>query len=85
MSETTYHINDIITTTRDPKACAGCGESDYIEEGIVKDDHSKGKTYVCTRCEALTIVTDKDPNKAALLAEPGKKVQVRLGGKRLRK
>ena len=77
MVEPVYWINAIWIMPNEPKSCAGCGFDEYLEQGIVIDDVSKGVTYLCTRCEALNIVSDKDPNSCALRAEKGKTVKLR--------
>ena len=50
-------MREIITILKDPRLCPTCEKADKLEENIVLENISRGKTFLCTRCEALTVVT----------------------------
>lgn len=54
----TIFIKEIITILNEPKLCPTCQKEDRLEKGIVREERSNGKTILCTRCEALTVVTN---------------------------
>ncbi len=51
------YVREIITILKEPRLCPTCEKADKLEENIVLENISQGKTFLCTRCEALTIVT----------------------------
>lgn len=57
MSKTLY-VKEIITTIKEPLLCPRCNKEDKLVQNIIKEKTSNGKTYFCSRCEALTIVTN---------------------------
>lgn len=54
----TIFIKEIITTLKEPKICPNCEKEDRLEKDIIKEERSYGKTIFCSRCEALTVVTN---------------------------
>ena len=53
----TIYIREIITILKEPKLCPTCQKDDRLEKNIVFERRSDGQTILCTRCEALTVVT----------------------------
>ncbi len=51
------YVREIITILKEPKLCPTCEKADKLKENIIRENISKGKTFLCTRCEALTVVT----------------------------
>ncbi len=51
------YVREIITILKEPRLCPTCEKADKLEENIVFENISQGKTFLCTRCEALTVVT----------------------------
>ncbi len=51
-------IKEIITTINEPRLCPTCHKEDRLEKGIVREERSNGKTILCTRCEALIVITN---------------------------
>ena len=51
------YVREIITILKDPRLCPTCEKADKLEENIILENISRGKTFLCTRCEALTVVT----------------------------
>ena len=57
MSRTIF-IKEIITISKDPKLCPTCEKEDRLEKDIVREERSDGKTILCSRCEALIVITN---------------------------
>ncbi len=53
----TLFVKEIILILKDPRLCPSCEKADKLQENIIFENNSKGKTFLCTRCEALTVVT----------------------------
>ncbi len=51
-------IKEIIIIPKEPKLCPTCKKEDRLEKNIIKEERSDGKTILCSRCEALIIVTN---------------------------
>jgi len=54
----TIFIKEIITITKEPKLCPTCEKEDRLENDIIREERSNGKTILCSRCEALIVVTN---------------------------
>jgi len=57
MSRTIF-IKEIITIAKEPRLCPTCEKEDRLENDIIREERSNGKTILCSRCEALIIVTN---------------------------
>ena len=51
-------IKEVIIIAKEPKLCPTCKKEDRLEKDIIKEERSDGKTILCSRCEALIIVTN---------------------------
>lgn len=67
MSRTIY-IREIITILKEPKLCPTCQKGDRLEKNIVFERKTDGQTLLCTRCEALTVVTNHNLKEVELAA-----------------
>ena len=54
----TIFIKEIIIIAKEPKLCPTCKKEDRLEKDIIREERSDGKTILCSRCEALIIVTN---------------------------
>ena len=54
----TIFIKEIITITKEPLLCPTCKKEDKLEKDIIREERSNGKTILCSRCEALIVVTN---------------------------
>jgi len=61
-------IREIITILKEPKLCPTCKKEDRLERGIVSENRSGGKTMLCSRCEALIVVTSHNLREVDLSA-----------------
>ena len=50
-------VKEIITTATEPKLCPNCKKEDRIEKDIIREEKTNGRTLLCTRCEALVVIT----------------------------
>jgi len=75
MSRTIY-IREIITILKEPKLCPTCQKGDRLEKNVIFERRTDGQTILCTRCEALTVVTTHNLKEVEL--EGAKDYQVML-------
>ena len=54
----TIFIKEIITIIKEPRLCPTCQKEDRLENDIIREERSNGKTILCSRCEALIVVTN---------------------------
>ncbi|MCH7560642.1 MAG: hypothetical protein IIC67_04620 [Thaumarchaeota archaeon] len=62
----TIFIKEIITIEKEPRLCPTCEKEDKLEKDIIREDRSGGKTILCSRCEALIIVTNHNLRQVEL-------------------
>jgi len=51
-------IKEIIIILKEPRLCPTCQKEDRLEKDLVREGISNGKTILCTRCEALIVITN---------------------------
>ena len=61
-------VKEIITIQNEPKLCPTCQKEDKLEKGVIREERSNGKTILCTRCEALIVITNQTLRKVELSA-----------------
>ena len=61
-------IREIITILKEPKLCPTCNKEDKLETGVIIEGRSGGKTILCSRCEALIVVTNYNLKEVDLSA-----------------
>ena len=59
-------IKEIITILKETRLCPTCQKDDRLEKDVVREGHSNGKTILCTRCEALIVITNHNLKKVDL-------------------
>ena len=62
----TIFIKEIITILKEPRLCPTCQKEDKLEKGIVREERSNGKTILCSRCEALIVITNHNLKEVEL-------------------
>lgn len=50
-------IKEIISIEKQPRLCPTCQKADKLEKNLIREERSSGKTILCTRCEALIVIT----------------------------
>ena len=61
-------IREIVTVLKEPRLCPTCNKEDRLEKGIITENRSGGKTILCSRCEALIVVTTHNLKEVELSA-----------------
>ena len=61
-------VREIITILKEPRLCPTCNKEDRLEKGIIDENRSGGKTILCSRCEALIVVTNHNLREVELSA-----------------
>ena len=61
-------IREIVTILKEPRLCPTCNKEDRLEEGVIAENRSGGKTILCSRCEALIVVTNHNLKEVELSA-----------------
>jgi len=51
-------IKEIITIEKEPRLCPTCEKEDRLEKDLIREERSGGKTILCSRCEALIVITN---------------------------
>jgi len=64
--EKTIFIKEIITILKEPRLCPTCQKEDKLEKDIVREERSNGKTILCSRCEALIVITNHNLREVEL-------------------
>jgi len=59
-------VKEIIIIQNEPKLCPTCEKEDRLEKGVIREERSDGKTILCTRCEALIVITNQNLRKVEL-------------------
>lgn len=61
-------IREIITILKEPRLCPTCNKEDKLETEVIIEGRSGGKTILCSRCEALIVVTNYNLKEVDLSA-----------------
>ena len=62
----TIFIKEIISILKEPKLCPTCQKEDRLEKDMIREENSGGKTILCSRCEALIVITNQNLRKVEL-------------------
>ena len=65
----TIFIKEIIIIAKEPRLCPTCEKDDRLENDIIREERSNGKTILCSRCEALIIVTNHNLRQVELSSQ----------------
>ncbi len=68
MSRTIF-IKEIIIIAKEPRLCPTCEKEDRLENDIIREGKSNGKTIFCSRCEALIVVTNHNLSQVELSSQ----------------
>ena len=51
-------IKEIISIEKEPRLCPTCQKEDRLEKDLmIREKRSGGRTILCSRCEALIVIT----------------------------
>ncbi|MHA7647362.1 hypothetical protein [Nitrosopumilus sp. S4] len=62
----TIFIKEIISISKEPKLCPTCEKDDKLEKELIREERSCGKTILCSRCEALIVITTNNLRQVEL-------------------
>ncbi len=65
----TIFIKEIILIVKEPRLCPTCEKEDRLEKDIIREERSGGKTILCSRCEALIVVTNHNLSQVELSSQ----------------
>ncbi len=65
----TIFIKEMIIIEKEPRLCPTCQKEDRLEKDIIREERSGGKTILCSRCEALIIVTNHNLREVELSSQ----------------
>ena len=65
----TIFIKEMIIIEKEPRLCPTCQKEDRLEKDIIREERSGGKTILCSRCEALIIVTNYNLREVELSSQ----------------
>ncbi len=65
----TIFIKEIILIAKEPRLCPTCKKEDRLEKDIIREERSGGKTILCSRCEALIVVTNHNLSQVELSSQ----------------
>jgi len=73
----TLFVKEIILILKDPRICPSCEKADKLQENIIFENNSKGKTFLCIRCEALIVVTHLNLKQVKLLSKTNDNIMLK--------
>lgn len=59
-------IKEIIIIAKEPRLCPTCEKDDRLEKDIIREERSDGRTILCSRCEALIVITNQNLRQVEL-------------------
>ena len=62
----TIFIKEIISISKEPRLCPTCEKDDRLEKELIREERSCGKTMLCSRCEALIVITSNNLRQVEL-------------------
>lgn len=57
--------------------CPTCEKGDRLEKNIIREERSDGKTILCTRCEALIVITNYNLRQVELSSPNGNTIMLK--------
>ena len=70
-------IKEIISIAKEPRLCPTCQKEDRLEKDLIREERSCGRTILCTRCEALIVITDNNLIKVELSSSKGDTIMLK--------
>ena len=70
-------IKEIISIAKEPRLCPTCQKEDKLEKDLIREERSCGRTILCSRCEALTVITANNLVKVELSSVKGDTIMLK--------
>ena len=73
----TIFIKEIISIEKEPRLCPTCQKEDRLEKDLIREERSSGRTILCSRCEALIVITTNRLVKPVLTSSKGDTIMLK--------
>ncbi|MBT6194930.1 MAG: hypothetical protein HOI05_03845 [Nitrosopumilus sp.] len=73
----TIFIKEIISIEKEPRLCPTCQKEDRLEKDLIREERSAGRTILCSRCEALIVITTNRVIKPVLSSSKGDTIMLK--------
>jgi hypothetical protein len=73
----TIFIKEIISIEKEPRLCPTCQKEDRLEKDLIREERSSGRTILCSRCEALIVITSNRLVKPVLSSSKGDTIMLK--------
>ena len=74
----TIFIKEIISIEKEPRLCPTCQKEDRLEKDLmIREERSGGRTILCSRCEALIVITTNKLVKPELSSSKGDTIMLK--------
>ena len=71
-------IKEIISIEKEPRLCPTCQKEDKLEKDLmIREERSGGRTILCSRCEALIVITTNKLVKPELSSSKGDTIMLK--------
>jgi len=70
-------IKEIISIEKEPRLCPTCQKEDRLEKDLIREERSSGRTILCSRCEALIVITTNRLIKPILSSSKGDTIMLK--------
>ncbi len=70
-------IKEIISIEKEPRLCPTCQKDDKLEKDLIREERSGGRTILCSRCEALIVITTNKLIKPELTSNKGDTIMLK--------
>ena len=71
-------IKEIISIEKEPRLCPTCQKEDRLEKDmVIREERSGGRTILCSRCEALIVITTNKLVKPELSSSKGDTIMLK--------
>lgn len=72
-----FFVKEILLSLEEPEVCPKCQKNGYFIKNLISEKNSLGDTFLCTKCEVLTVVTNLNLSNVNLETEKGKTVMLK--------
>ena len=70
-------IKEIISIAKEPRLCPTCQKEDKLEKDLIREERSCERTILCSRCEALIVITANNLIKVELSSINGDTIMLK--------
>ena len=71
-------IKEIMSIEKEPRLCPTCQKEDRLKKDLmIREERSGGRTILCSRCEALIVITTNKLVKPELSSSKGDTIMLK--------